>query len=251
MRMFAAIDLRAGAAVQLVGGDPDDERIRLPDPVAVTTRWRAAGFRHFHVIDLDAALGRGSNADAVRAVAGALGEAPPAERPDGRDGGLTLQVGGGIRGTAAIRDTLALGADRAIVGTRAVGDRPWLERAAAAFPGRLVVAADVRDGLVVTHGWTAGTALPAADFLAGLAGLHLAAVLVTDVSREGRQEGIDGDLFARLVTASPYPLMAAGGIAGRDDLMALRDAGAAGAVLGMALYTGRLDPADALEMEDA
>ena len=242
MKVFAAIDLRDGAAVQLVGGDPADERIRLPDPAATAVRWLGEGFRHLHVVDLDAALGSGSNAPAIRAVAAAA--------RTGNGGRASLQVGGGLRDEDVIRATLDLGADRAIVGTRAVEDRAWLESAAAAFPGRLVVAADVRGGHVVTRGWTEATGLPAPGFLAGLADLPLAAVLVTDVSREGRQEGIDARLFRRLVAASPHPLQAAGGIAGRDDLMALRDAGADGAVLGMALYTGRIAPADALEMEE-
>ena len=236
MNVFAAIDLRDGAVVQLVGGDPAAERVRLPDPSAVARRWRDAGFRSFHVVDLDAALGTGANREAVEAIA--------RERP------ALLQVGGGIRDEGAITRVLGLGAHRAIVGTRAGEDGGWLEDVATAFPGRLVVAADVRDGHVVTRGWTASTALPAADFLRGLAGLPLAAVLVTDVTREGREEGIDTALFARLIAASPFPLIAAGGIASRDDLVKLRDAGAAGAVLGMALYTGRIDPADALEMED-
>lgn len=242
MKVFAALDLKGGAAVQLVGGDPEDERVRLPSPADVARRWARAGFRNFHVVDLDAALGTGSNADGLAAVARAL--AGSAARPH------TLQVGGGIRDGAAIESVLTLGADRVIVGTRAVEDRAWLEEAASAWPARLVVAADVRDGVVVTRGWRASTALDAGDFVRGLAAVPLAGVLVTDVSREGRQQGIDRRLFADLAAASSWPLLAAGGIAGGDDLMALRDVGAAGAVLGMALYTGRLDPAVALEMEE-
>lgn len=241
MKVFAAIDLRAGAAVQLVGGDPAAERVRLPDPAAVARHWLARGFRHLHVVDLDAALGEGSNEDALREI-GACGTGAPAP--------AVLQVGGGIRDGAAIDRTLGLGADRVIVGTRAIEDRVWLERAAAARPGRLVVAADVKDGVVLTRGWREETALVAEELLAGLAPIPLAAVLVTDVTREGRQEGVDAALFARLVAASPHPLLAAGGITDRDDLRSIRDAGADGAVLGMALYTGRIAAADALEMED-
>ena len=246
MKVFAALDLRDGAVVQLVGGDPADERVRLPDPVQVARRWLDAGFRNLHVVDLDAVLGDRDNASAVGAIVDLARSADAATGPPP----ARIQVGGGIRSHDAIDRVLDLGVDRAIIGTRAVEDGDWLGRVAHRFPDRLVVAADVRDGRIVTRGWTASTALPAADFLASLQGLPLAAVLVTDVTREGRQEGIDRTLFARLVAASPYPLLAAGGITGRDDLMALRDAGADGAVLGMALYTGRLDPADALEMED-
>lgn len=236
MKVFAAIDLRGGAAVQLVGGDPAAERVRLPAPDRVASRWLAEGFRHLHVVDLDAALGEGANDEAIRAIA--------RTRP------ASLRVGGGLRTAAAVTRAFMLGADRAMVGTRAVEDRAWLETAATEFPGLLVVAADVRAGVIVTRGWREATGVSAPGFLAGLAGLPLAGVLVTDVSREGREEGIDAGLFRRLVAASPHPLHAAGGIAGRDDLMALRDAGAAGAVLGMALYTGRISPADALEIEE-
>lgn len=242
MKVFAAIDLRAGAAVQLVGGDPATERVRLPDPSAVARHWLTLGFRHLHVVDLDGALDAGSNEDALRAIAA---------RGTGAPEPALLQAGGGIRDGAAIDRTLGLGADRVIVGTRAVEDRAWLERAAQARPERLVVAADVRGGVVLTRGWREETALSADEFLAGLAPIPLAAVLVTDVSREGRMEGLDAALFARLVAASPHPLLAAGGITGRDDLKSLRDAGADGAILGMALYTGRIATADALEMEDA
>ena len=238
MKVYAAIDLRGGAAVQLVGGDPADERVRDPDAAAVARRWLDAGFRRLHVVDLDAALGHGDNADAVAAIARAC------------RGRATLQVGGGIRDDAAIDRALGLGADRAMAGTRAVEDRAWLEAAARARPGRLLVAADVKGGVVLTRGWTGETGLDVLDFVAGLDSLPLAGILVTDVGREGRQEGIDAGLFRRVARASAHPVTAAGGITGPADLDALADAGVDGAVLGMALYTGRLDPADALEREE-
>lgn len=238
MRVWAAIDLRDGAAVQLVGGDPAHERVRLPDPVAVAERWLGAGFTALHVVDLDAALGTGDNREAVAAIADAVA------------GRAALQVGGGIRDDAAIVRSLGLGVDRVVVGTRAVEDRPWLEAAADRNPGRLVVAADVRHGAIMSRGWTESTGRSAGAFVAGLDPLPLADVLVTDVGREGREAGIDREGFRDLVAATRHGVIAAGGIAGVDDLDALREVGAAGAVLGMALYTGRLDPADALERED-
>lgn len=245
MRVFAAVDLRGGAAVQLVGGDPADERVRLPDPAATTRRWLEAGFRNLHVVDLDAALGEGDNAAAIAGIAGELAGVDP-------DGvAPLLQVGGGIRDDEAIARVLDLGAHRVVVGTRAVEDRSWLEAAATAHPGQLTVAADVREGVVATRGWRESSGRRGVPFLAGLADLPLAAVLVTDVTREGRQEGVDRRLFAKLVDAAgPHPLIAAGGITTPDDLRALRDAGADGAVLGMALYSGRIDPAVALTLEE-
>lgn len=237
MKLYAAIDLRGGEAVQLVGGDPDDERIRLPDPDEVARRWLDAGFRHLHVVDLDAALGDGDNRTAITSIARAA------------RGRASLQVGGGVRDEQAIEETLTAGADRAIVGTRAIEDRPWLERVARRFPGQVVVAADVRGAALATRGWTA-TAGDAAQFVAALDDLPLAGVLVTDVTREGRQEGIDPARFRSLASATRHPLMAAGGITDSGDLDALERVGVAGAVLGMALYSGRLEPAAALEYEE-
>jgi phosphoribosyl isomerase A len=225
---YAAIDVRRGRVVQLVGGRPEDERISLPDPGAVTTEWVECGFRALHVVDLDAALGVGGNEDAIAAVFEAAGDVP-------------VQVGGGIRSSERAGALLGAGAARVVVGTRAVEDPAWLEDLAARWPGRVVVAADVRGDEVLTRGWTAGSGRRADDFLASLAPLPLAAALVTDVSREGRMAGADSDRFGRLARACPHPLLASGGIAGRDDLVALSSAGAAGAVLGMALYTGALD----------
>ena len=238
MKVWAAIDLRDGAAVQLVGGDPSDERVRLPDPAAVAERWLSAGFTHVHVVDLDAALGSGRNDEAVAAIAAVA------------RGRAILQVGGGLRDDEAVARALELGADRAVVGTRAVEDRAWLEAAVERWPGRLVVAADIRDGEIVTRGWTEGTGQRAAPFVAGLEPLPLGGILVTDVGREGRQAGIDGALFRALVAATRHAILAAGGVGSAGDLDALADADVAGVVLGMALYTGRVEPADALERED-
>ncbi|MEJ2503110.1 MAG: 1-(5-phosphoribosyl)-5-[(5-phosphoribosylamino)methylideneamino] imidazole-4-carboxamide isomerase [Gemmatimonadota bacterium] len=238
MKVWAAIDLRGGQAVQLVGGDPGEERVRIPDPAAVARRWLETGFRHIHVVDLDAALGDGDNRDGITAIAQAV------------KGRARLQVGGGVRDEGAVERVLRAGADRAMVGTRAVEDRPWLEGAVERFPDRLVVAADVRDDVVVSRGWTESTDQDAADFLGSLDPLPLAGVLVTDVGREGQQAGIDAQRFRRMAAATRHPVIAAGGVTTPADLAALRRAGIAGAVLGMALYSGRLDPAVALEHED-
>ena len=226
-----AVDLRGGRCVQLVGGRPEDERVSLPDPVAVARDWYDRGFQALHIVDLDAALGHGDNRDVIRAVAAAT----PAE----------TQVGGGIRDEAAVEAVLALGVSRAVVGTRAVDDRPWLEENAARFPGRIAVAADIRDGIVLRKGWTEGTGLEITTFLEGLADLPLAGVLCTDVGREGRMEGIDRAGVAAALEASPHPLWISGGVTTLDELDFLAAHGAAGVVLGMALYTGTLD-ADAV-----
>jgi phosphoribosylformimino-5-aminoimidazole carboxamide ribotide isomerase len=226
-----AVDLRGGRCVQLVGGRPEDERVSLPDPVAVAAEWRRKGFRSLHVVDLDAALGHGDNRDVVRALA--------------RDTDVDLQAGGGVRDEQAVQDLLDAGARRVVVGTRAVDDRDWLGTVAARHPGRMMVAADVRDGWVLRKGWTEGTGIRLPDFLDRLADVPLGGILCTDVGREGRMEGIDGPAVAAALRASPHPMWVSGGVTTLDELEFLDEHDAAGVVLGMALYTGALD-ADAV-----
>ena len=228
MIVIPAVDLSGGHAVQWVGGRAASERVRLPGPRAVAARFRDVGFSWLHVVDLDAALGRGDNTRVVERLL--------AERRDTR-----VQVGGGVRDEAAVERLLAAGADRVVVGTRAVRDRSWLRRVAEASPGRVVVAADARGGSITAAGWTADEGLMAESFLESLAGLPLAAVLVTDVDREGSQSGADETWFRRMSDVCPHPLIAAGGVAHAGDLRRLESAGVAAVVVGMALYTGALN----------
>ncbi|MEX1184308.1 MAG: 1-(5-phosphoribosyl)-5-[(5-phosphoribosylamino)methylideneamino] imidazole-4-carboxamide isomerase [Gemmatimonadota bacterium] len=228
MIAYAAIDLRGGRVVQLVGGRPEDERVSLPDPAATAVEWVACGFAALHVVDLDAALGTGDNTAAVQAVLKAAGNVP-------------VQVGGGVRTTERAEALLDAGAARVIAGTRAVEDPAWLAELAGRFPGRVVVAADVRNDQVVVRGWTADAGVLAADLLRRLDELPLGGVLVTDVAREGRMQGVDAAAFGRLAGGTRHPLLASGGVGSANDLVELERAGAAGVVLGMALYTGALD----------
>ncbi len=227
MIAWPAVDLKEGRVVQLVGGRPGSERISLPDPVGVAGQWVERGFRALHVVDLDAALGTGSNRREIEAILGAVD--------------VPVQVGGGIRDDALADAYLAAGATRVIAGTRAVRDRAWLAALADRHPQRVVVAADARDGEVLVRGWTEGAGLDLLDFIRGLAPLPLAGVLVTDVGREGRLTGADAALFGDVVAAASHPVLAAGGIAGIEDLRRLAAAGVAGAVLGMSIYAGDLD----------
>lgn len=222
-----AVDLRGGRCVQLVGGRPDEERVSLPDPVAVAVRWRDKGFRVLHVVDLDAALGEGDNLELVTDIA--------------REAPGELQVGGGIRDRDRADRVLTAGAHRIIVGTRAVDDPEWLADLAGAFPRRVMVAADVRDGRVLRRGWTDASELDVLEFVRGLASLPLAGVLCTDVGREGRVQGIDRKGVGRVLESSVHPVWISGGVTTLDELRWLAGQGAAGAVLGMALYRDRLD----------
>jgi phosphoribosylformimino-5-aminoimidazole carboxamide ribotide isomerase len=223
-----AVDLRGGRCVQLVGGRPEEERVSLPMPANVALKWWDTGFRQLHVVDLDAAMGQGDN----NALVGEVVVASPAD----------TQVGGGVRDDDRADFLFAVGARRVVVGTRAVDDPAWLAQLVLRFPGQIVVAADVRDGVVLRKGWTEASRLRVDAFLEALAELDLAGVLCTDVEREGQMQGIDLPEMKAVIDASRHPVQVSGGITSMDDLKALADAGAAAAVLGMALYTGRLDP---------
>ncbi|HEU4631848.1 MAG TPA: 1-(5-phosphoribosyl)-5-[(5-phosphoribosylamino)methylideneamino]imidazole-4-carboxamide isomerase [Gemmatimonadaceae bacterium] len=228
MIAIPAIDLRDGACVQLVGGAYDAERVRLDDPAAVARDWVRAGFQRLHVVDLDAATGRGSNAAVIEELL--------------REVAVPVQVGGGVRSAERVEALLELGAARVVVGTRALEEPDWLAELAHDFPGVLVVAADVRGRRVTTRGWARTLPRDIVDTVEELAELPLAAVMVTAVHKEGQMQGPDYFLVEDVVEASRLPVYASGGIAGARDLRELAERGVAAAVLGMALYTGALDP---------
>jgi len=227
MIVIPAIDLRDGACVQLVGGEYAAERVRLPDPVAVALDWEEQGFQVLHVVDLDAATGRGNNRSVIEALL---------DRSD-----LTVQVGGGIREREDIAWLLDAGATYVVVGTRAIEDETWLHEMSEEFPDQLIVAADVRDRHIVTRGWTRTLSLTIDDAMERFAALPLAGVLVTAVHKEGLMQGADLLLMEDVADATSLPVIASGGIASASDLRLLADRGVSAAVLGMALYTGAID----------
>lgn len=228
MIAIPAIDLRDGCCVQLVGGSFDDERVRLPDPLAVARDWIDAGFRTLHVVDLDAAMGGEPNTDTVRRLAGLPS--------------VDVQVGGGVRSTSTAELLFENGARRIVVGTRALSDPVWLAEIARRWPERVIVAADARDGRVVTKGWTQSDTRTVEELITELNPLPLGGFLVTAVEREGRMQGPAIDLVANAALVSKHPVIASGGIGSMDDLRALAAAGASAAVIGMALYSDALDP---------
>jgi phosphoribosylformimino-5-aminoimidazole carboxamide ribotide isomerase len=223
-----AVDLRDGACVQLVGGSYKQERIRLDNPVEVARSWEHFGFARLHVVDLDAATGRGSNLSIVRSI---LDEAD-----------VPVQVGGGIRSGDLVEELLEGGATNVIVGTRALEEIEWLAGIAARHPGEIIVACDVRERRVTTRGWVRTLPLDILDAVEELNGLPLAGLLVTAVHREGQLQGTDLPLMEDVAESSNFPVYASGGVSSMQDLRALEHRGIAGVVIGMALYTGVLDP---------
>ncbi|MEP7344795.1 MAG: 1-(5-phosphoribosyl)-5-[(5-phosphoribosylamino)methylideneamino] imidazole-4-carboxamide isomerase [Gemmatimonadaceae bacterium] len=228
MIAIPAIDLRGGACVQLVGGSPDREQVRLERPHDVAHAFLSAGFKRLHIVDLDAALGQGSNRPIVLDLLGACA--------------CDLQVGGGIRADEDADTFLAAGASRVIVGTRALEDDAWLATLSGARAGKIVVAADVRDRSIVTHGWTRTLPRNILDTVSALNTLPLGGLLVTAVEREGLMQGCDVALMQEVVARAAFPVYAAGGVGSLGDLRSLAACGVAGVVIGMALYTGALSP---------
>jgi phosphoribosylformimino-5-aminoimidazole carboxamide ribotide isomerase len=227
MIAIPAVDLREGACVQLVGGSYANEAVRLDNPVDVARSWMRDGFQRIHVVDLDAATGRGDNASIVRDI---LGDIP-----------ASIQVGGGIRSGDTIERLLQEGASWIVLGTRALEEPEWLAGTASSFPGQLIVAADVRERQVVTRGWARTLSRSVLDVIEQLNDIPLGGVLVTAVHREGQLAGTDLFLMEDVAEMSEHPVIASGGISSLSDLRELADRGIAAAVIGMALYTGALD----------
>jgi phosphoribosylformimino-5-aminoimidazole carboxamide ribotide isomerase len=228
MIAIPAVDLREGACVQLIGGSFQQERVRLDDPIGVARMWERYGFNRLHVVDLDAAIGRGSNFGVVRDLLA--------------DASVPVQVGGGIRSGETVEELFEAGAARVIVGTRALEEREWIAELAARHPGEIVVACDVRERRVTTRGWTRTLPLDILDVAEELNAHPLGGLLVTAVHREGLMQGTDLPLMEDVVETSHFPVFASGGVASILDLRALEHRGLAGVVIGMALYTGALDP---------
>ncbi len=234
--IFPALDLRGGRVVRLAQGDFDREQA-YGDPLEVVASFAAAGPAWIHVVDLDGArAGERRQADAIAAIRRAV---PFTVR---------LQVGGGLRSAAAVAETLDAGADRAVLGTAALRD-PALLAAAIDRHGsdRIAVALDVRDGLAVGEAWVAGAAgIPVDDAVRGATTAGATVLIVTAIDRDGLLGGPDLALFERLIGRTDAAIVASGGIASIDDLEAVRAIGCAGAIVGRALYDGRIDLGRAL-----
>ncbi|MBC7789541.1 MAG: 1-(5-phosphoribosyl)-5-[(5-phosphoribosylamino)methylideneamino] imidazole-4-carboxamide isomerase [Anaerolineae bacterium] len=228
MIVIPALDLREGACVQLESGEYDRERIRMPNPVGVAKGWAQLGFNLLHLVDLDAATERGNNDEIVRDII--------------RDASLPVQVGGGVRDADTIERLLADGARNVVVGTRALENPDWLAYVAASWGGRLIVAADVRDRNVLSRGWQRTLTRHITDVIEELNDLPLASIMVTAVHRDGQLAGTDLPLMEDVARASDHPVLASGGISTMSELRSLADTGIAGAIVGMALYTGTLNP---------
>lgn len=232
---FPAVDLRGGKCVQLVGGVPGTEVVALDDPLFQAERWVAEGADHLHIIDLDGAiLGKRVNAPILKKMVKKLD--------------LFIQVGGGIRSEEDVSEVLDIGVDRAILGTAALREPDIVSRLADRHgKERIMVALDVKKGDVTAEGWQKQMGQKAVELGRLFEEKGAGSILFTNIDVEGQQKGIDLEPTRNLVSSVGIPVVAAGGVTEIEDVLALRQAGAAGAVAGTAIYTGKLSVSRTLE----
>lgn len=235
MELFPAIDLRDGRAVRLCQGDYDRTTVYSDDPAAVAEEFKAQGARNLHLVDLDGARdGTLANFDTICAIV--------------KVGGLFVEVGGGVRDEERVRRYLDAGADRVILGTAAVNDPVFLQNMVEKYGRQIVVGVDARDGKVATHGWLETTGLDSFAFCESLRDRGVSTVIYTDIARDGSLGGTNLSAYRRLTAIRGLDVVASGGITDGSELLELESMGVSGAILGKALYTGRLSLRDAVAL---
>ncbi len=233
MLIFPAIDLRNGHVVRLVEGDYDRMTVYGSDPLAAAQAFRNAGAKYLHVVDLDAALdGDQKNFEVIRRLA--------------LESGLKLEVGGGARNEESAKRYLDAGVSRVILGSAAVEKPELMEKLAKAYPGRIAAGVDAKDGFVAIHGWKTVTDIPAFEFVAGLPEKGVNTVIYTDIRRDGKLMGPNLEAYRQLNQIPGMRVVASGGVSSVKDVKALSVLDVYAAIIGKALYDGRIDLNEAL-----
>ena len=228
MRVIPAVDVMDHQVVQLVGGVPGSQQVVMPDPLSVAQSWVDRGADYLHLVDLDAAFGREGNIPVFKEII--------------RSCGVPAEIGGGIRSTETVDELVAAGADRVVVGTKAVKEPGWLAEIADRHPGKIVLSMDTKGGRIAVKGWQESAAMSVEDMFEIIRNLPLAGVLNTNVDVEGQRKGIDESQARGFISRCPCPVISSGGVTTEADARVLADAGAEGAVVGLALYTGVIRP---------
>ncbi len=241
MLIIPAIDLKDGQCVRLRQGLMDDSTVFSDDPVAMARRWVDAGCRRLHLVDLNGAFaGEPVNGEVVTAIASAY--------PD-----LPVQIGGGIRSLETIEHYVRAGVGFVIIGTKAVKEPAFVAEACRAFPGKVIVGLDAKDGRVATDGWAEVSDVLATDLARQFEADGVSAIVYTDIARDGMMQGVNVEATVAMAQASSIPVIASGGITNLDDIRALSavaDQGIIGAITGRAIYEGTLDVAEAQQLCD-
>jgi phosphoribosylformimino-5-aminoimidazole carboxamide ribotide isomerase len=233
--ILPAIDLRGGQCVRLQQGDYARETVFGADPAAMARRWVEQGAAYLHLVDLDGAReGRPVNGASVRAIVEAAG--------------VPCQLGGGLRDDAHVEEALAWGVTRVVIGTKALRDPQWCQSLCRRFPGRIAVGIDARDGRVAVEGWMEASDRSALEFARQCGDWGAAAIIYTDISRDGMLEGPNVEATAELAAAVAVPVIASGGVTTLDDVGRLAKRGLYGCIIGRALYEGRIDLAAAVAL---
>jgi phosphoribosylformimino-5-aminoimidazole carboxamide ribotide isomerase len=241
MLIIPAIDLKDGQCVRLRQGLMEDSTVFSDDPVAMAGRWVEAGCRRLHLVDLNGAFaGTPVNGEVVTAIAAAF----PA---------LPIQIGGGIRDLPTIEHYVKAGVSYVIIGTKAVKEPAFVREACSAFPGKVIVGLDAKDGLVATDGWAEVSAVQATDLAKQFESDGVSAIVYTDIARDGMMQGVNVAATLAMARASRIPVIASGGITNLEDIRALKavaSEGICGAITGRAIYEGTLDVAEAQRLCD-
>jgi phosphoribosylformimino-5-aminoimidazole carboxamide ribotide isomerase len=230
MMVIPAVDILDHNVVQLVGGVPGTEQVLLPNPTEVAQDWVQKGAPMLHVVDLDGAFAKGNNISIIRTII--------------KECKVPVEVGGGIRSIEVAEYLLDAGAKQIVVGTKAIKEPEWLLELTERNPMKVVLALDVKAGKITVKGWQESAGISHEDMFRRIKDMPLAAVLHTDVDVEGKVQGINVDEVESFVSRCPHEVIASGGITGMKDLAELERIGVRSAVVGLALYTGKLNPID-------
>jgi phosphoribosylformimino-5-aminoimidazole carboxamide ribotide isomerase len=229
MLIIPAIDIKEGRCVRLAQGDFERETVFEHNPVEQARKWEAAGAEMIHIVDLDAAkLGRPENAGKIQEIC--------------RNVSCKIQLGGGIRSLDIARVYFDLGIERLVLGTLLLKNPSEAREIAEAYPQKIVAGIDAKDGMVAAEGWTQQSAISVSELAAKLVGWPIAAIVYTDITRDGMMRGANLEAIGQMAASSDFPVIASGGISSREDLMVLSQMdGIEGAIIGQALYTGVID----------
>lgn len=234
MRIYPAIDIKDGKCVRLFKGRFDEVTVYGDSPAEMARKWEQLGGGFIHVVDLDGALkGHGVNADKIKEICQSVS--------------VPVQTGGGIRSMADIEAKLACGINRVIIGTKAVSDSEFVKEAVAKYGDKIVIGIDAKDGMVAVEGWEKTSDFTAVEFAKKMADLGVRTIVYTDIATDGTLAGPNVSAMREMAQAVDADIIASGGVGCLEDILALKDTGVEGVIVGKALYTGRVDLKEAID----